>query len=136
MKIAKRRTGTTTTIPAGIGVGILMSIAVTLMGVACIAWLLNTERLPEERIGYAAMVVLALGTFAGSWTAVYRTKRLRLQVSLLSGSSYFLLLLAITALFFGGRYQGVGTWLIIIMIVSVAVAFLAGRKTEHRKHYR
>lgn len=140
MNALKKGKGTSLSIPAGLALGVLVSITVTLLGAACIAWLLNTEGIGEGRIGHAAMVVLAVSAISGAYTAVRKIKRLRLQISMLSGACYFLSLLAITALFFGGRYQAVGTTLVIITISCTLVALLSGSRKEGRKlrgkHYR
>lgn len=140
MKTTKKVTSTTSSIPAGLGMGLLVSMGVTFLGAVLIAWLLGAERVGEESMGYAAMAVLAVAALLGAFTAVGRTKRLRLQISMLVGASYFLSLLAITALFFGGRYQAIGTTLVVIGISSTMVAFLPGKGEGHRKwkgkHYR
>ncbi len=134
MKSFKKSTGTALSIPAGLGIGVLMSIAVTLLGATVIAWLLGAERIQEGSIGYAAMGILAIAAIAGCFTAVGKIKRLRLQISMLSGGCYFLTLLAITALFFGGKYQAVGTTFTIIAVSSVLVAFLSGNKKGPMKN--
>lgn len=133
MRSLKKTTGTALSIPAGLGLGVLVSITVTLLGVTVIAWLLSAERIEEGSIGYIAMGILSIAAILGCLTAVGKTKRLRLQISMLSGACYFLTLLAITALFFGGRYQAVGTTLAIIVVCCALVAFLPGNKKGPRK---
>ena len=51
-------------------------------------------------------------------------KKMYLQVCLMAGACYYLTLLGITALFFGGQYQGVGVSGIIIMITSLVMAII------------
>lgn len=135
MKAAKKVRGTAFSIPAGLCVGVLVSITITLLGAALIAWLLTAERIGEGSIGYAAIVVLILAALSGSLTAVRMIKRLRLQVSMIAGICYFLSLLAVTALFFGGRYQAVGTTIVIVLLTSGAVALFPDPK-RHSKKYR
>lgn len=133
MKSNGKVTGTAASIPAGIGIGLGVSIIVTLLGAAGTAYLATAEMIGENRIGYAAMVILFVAAVSGAATAVGRTKRLRLQISLLAGISYFLMLLAVTALFFGGMYEGVGTTLILVLLGSLLVAVIPVRKARHRR---
>lgn len=127
MRSLKKTTGTAVSIPAGLALGTLVSMAVTMAGALTIAWMLDRQHLQEGSIGYGTMVVIAVSAVSGTLTAVGKIKRVRLQTSLLAGLCYFLSLLAITALFFGGRYEAVGTTVVIVAVSSVAVAFLPGK---------
>ncbi len=131
----KKTTGTAMTLPAGIGLALLISMLITLAGSALVAIMVLSEKIGEGAVGYAAMAILALSSVAGAWIAVILVKRLRLQVSIIFGGCYYLLLLAMTALLFGGQYQGMGTTAIIILVGSALVAFLpaTGTKTGKRK---
>lgn len=120
----KKLSGTALSIPAGLGVGLLVGLVVTIAGAALAAWLLATEKIGESSAGYAAMVILALAAAFDALTAVYLIKKQRLQVSMLSGVCYYLTLLAMTALFFGGQYRGMGVSAIIVLAISAIIAFL------------
>lgn len=126
--------GTAVSIPVGIGIGLVVSVIITLLGAAAVAYMIESEVIGESSIGYASMVILMVATVAGVATAVVKTKRLRLQVSLLTGSAYFLTLLATTALFFGGRFDGVITTLILILIGSLLVALIPQKRNGWRRH--
>ena len=107
MKTKKVTAKTASNLLAGIGLGVVISILITLIGAAGITQLVTTEKMTENNMGFAILGILLLAALVGAWTAVNQTKRLRLQVCLLEGAGYFLTLLAATALFFGGQYQGV-----------------------------
>lgn len=128
----KKRSGTALSIPAGLGVGLLISLTVTIAGAALTAWLIANEKIGEGSAGYAAMVILAIATGLGVLTSVYLIKKQRLQVSMLSGICYYLTLLAMTALFFGGQYQGMGVSAIIVLGVSAIIAFLPTKNSPAR----
>ena len=128
----KKRSGTALSIPTGLGVGLLIGLSVTIAGAALTAWLIATEKIGEGSAGYAAMVILALSAGLGALTAVYLIKKQRLQVSMLSGVCYYLALLAMTALFFGGQYQGMGVSAIIVLAVCVVIAFLPLKNSQAR----
>lgn len=131
----KKTTGAAMGIAAGLAFALLASLAVTLAGSALTALLVSSEKIGEGAIGYAAMMILALASVLGAWVAVILVKRLRLQVAMLSGGCYYLMLLAMTALLFGGQYQGMGTTAIIVLAGSALIAFLPakGSKTGKRK---
>ena len=86
------------------------------------------------------MVVVALAAAVGAWVSASLIKRLRLQMCMLSGACYLLTLLAITALFFGGQYQGIGVIAIVILFGCAIVAFIPTKngdfKNKRMKGYR
>ena len=135
MGMKKTSAKITSNLPAGISLGLLVSILFTLISAAGITQLVTKEKIAENNIGYLILAVLLLSTMVGAWTAVIRTKRLRLQVCLLEGAGYFLAMLAIAAMFFGGRYQGVLPSAMTILTGCLLVAFLpaVGKHRINRK---
>ena len=134
----KKVTGNSSSLPIGIGMGVGLALLVTLIGSATAAWMISTDKIEEETIGYSVMVILILSSFLGSWIAVLKTKRLRLQVSFITGGIYYLLLLAITALFFGGQYQGMGITLMLVLVgcaITIMIG-LRGQKMKKASHRR
>ena len=138
---AKRKvTGAAMGIPVGLGLGAAASLLITFAGAALTAWLIVSEKIGEGTAGYAIMVILALASAAGSFVAVHLVKRLRLQVCMLTGGIYYLTLLAMTALLFGGQYQGMGVSAIIILGGCALIAFLPTKNNgfgmKRKKVYR
>jgi putative membrane protein (TIGR04086 family) len=125
MGIKKSSAKTAVALPVGIGLGVLVSLIVTLIGATAITQLVTTEKISENNIGYAIIAVLLISSIIGAWMAATQTKRLRLQVCLLEGTGYFLTLMAMTALFFGGRYQGMWATCITILLGSTMMALLS-----------
>ena len=123
------------TIPAGIGLGAAMSLLVTLIGAAVVAYLVLRERVGESGIGVASMVVVLIGSIMGAWSAYRFVQKQRLQICLMSGAAYYLLLLGMTALFFGGQYRSMGTTAIIVLAGAMFVSFFpkAGGKISFKK---
>lgn len=140
MRLNQKVTGAAAGIPAGLGLGMLISGIITLAGAAAVSHLIATEKMGEGTIGYAAMVIMAVSAAMGAWGAAAFVKRLRLQVCLLSGVCYYLFLLALTALFFGGQYAGMGVTAIAVLLGCGVVAFIPVRKGQNwkkgRKAYR
>lgn len=125
MGIKKSSAKTAVALPVGIGLGVLVSLIMTLIGAAGITQLVTMEKMNENSIGYAIIAVLLISSIIGAWMAATQTKRLRLQVCLLEGAGYFLTLMAMTALFFGGRYQGMWATCITILLGSTMMALLS-----------
>ena len=132
--------GKTMGIPAGIGIGTLISLVISLGGAAVSAWLVSGEKIGESGIGYAAMLIVALAAAVGAWFSTSMIQRMRLQMCLLSGMCYFLSLLGMSALFFGGQYQGIGTMAAMILCGCAVIAFLPGKngrfRMKKKKGYR
>lgn len=123
--ISKRKVnGKTQTIPMGIGLGLLMSLIVTLVGAAISAYLIITEKIGETSIGYGSMVILVAAAALGSWVATSSIGRRRLMVCGIFSAAYYMLLLGTTAMFFGGQYEGMGITAIMILIGSGIVLLL------------
>ena len=119
--------------PAGIGIGCGISLGVTLLGAGITAKLISEEILRENAIGYGAMLVILLASICGAGAAVGKVKKRRLQVSLLVGLGYFASLFAMTALFFGGQYQGMGVTALLVFAGAGTVILLGLREKKSRK---
>lgn len=130
----KKPTGRALTIPGGIAQGVTLSMIVTMLSCTILAWMVDTEKLPWEKIGYGIMVVLLLSSFLGAMLSFQKTKRQRLLVCLLSGFVYFGILLSLTALFFGGQYEAVGVTAALILAGSGSAGILGVKPAERRKH--
>lgn len=135
--VANRKvSGRAKSIPAGLGIGLAISMVITLFGSLIIAILLDSQNMQEQSIGYGSMVLLLLSSAAGAVTAATTVKRQLLPVCMLSGSCYYAALLAITALFFGGQYQGMGVTALMILAGcgTVAVILARGKRSGSRHH--
>ena len=135
MATKRKANGRAMTLPAGVGIGTLAALGWTLMACAVLAKLIDLERLPEDAVGYGAMVILLVAGFLGAVTAYAKVKGKRLQVSLITAAAYYLSLLSMTALFFGGQYAGMGVTALVILAGS-GVAILLGLKEPSRKKGR
>lgn len=128
--VANRKvTGTAMAMPAGIALGAVICMLVTLFGSMVVAWLVSNETIPETGIGYGSMVILLVSSAVGAWVAVKGIKHRRLAVSAMTGAAYYACLLACTALFFGGQYGGMGVTALVILAGCLS-AGLMGLKGE------
>ena len=108
MRVNRKPTGRAVSVPVGLGWGLLTSVVITLTGCLLAAYLINREILSWNHSGYGVMVILLLSAWAGAAVTAGKIKRRRAVMCLGAGIAYFLMLIAMTALFFGGHYSGVG----------------------------
>lgn len=125
MVLNQKPTGRALSMPGGLLVGAVWSLGITLVLAAVIAKLVDSEVMPESSIGYCVMGLLTAASLIGSLAAFRKIKRQRVLVCLISGGIYYGILLAMTALFFGGQFTGMGVTALMILIGSGAAA-LAG----------
>lgn len=128
-------TGRALSMPAGLTLGAVVSLGITLLLTALIAKLVESEYMQQTQIGYGVMVMLMAASFLGALSAAGKIKRQRLVVCALSGLVYFGILMSITALFFGGQYEAVGVTGILVM-GSAMLAVLAESRTKRRGNRR
>ncbi|MBO4939007.1 MAG: TIGR04086 family membrane protein [Oscillospiraceae bacterium] len=135
MVVNRKVTGTATSMTMGLLIAGAMSLAVTIAGAGVCGYLISKEILTENAIGYCVMIIILLSAATGSAVAVNRIKRRRVFVCGISGLIYFVTLLSMTALFFGGQYQGIGVSGLLVAAGSGAVAIL-GLRREKAQHKR
>ena len=133
MSAKKMKKNTVSSIPTGIGIGLLVSIVITLAGSALTAYLIHSESVPEEGMGYGIILTLLLSAIAGAWISTGKIQRLRMQMCILSGLCYYLTLLSMTALFFGGQYNGMGITALVVLGGCSTVAILGASGGKRRK---
>jgi len=131
----KKATGKGISVPAAIGIGVLICIAISLAGAMIAGYLLTTESIAVSDIGWCVILISAAASFVGAMLAASAAKANRLPVCLGVGTGYVAALLGSTALFFGGQYQGVATMVITVLLACGAAGFLGwkGRKQAFRK---
>lgn len=134
MTVNQKVTGTAVTMPVGIGIGCGVSMLLTLLGAGAIAKLISAEVLRETAIGYGAMATILLSAICGAAVGVKKVKKRMLQVSLLVGATYFAMLLAMTALFFGGQYQGMDVTALLVAAGCGVVILMAGQERKPKKY--
>ena len=142
--VANRKvTGKAASMPAGLAAGGGVSLGLTVALAALVAKLVDGGTLGEGSIGYCAMGILLLSALAGAAVAVGRIKRQRMLVCSLSGAVYYGLLLAMTAMFFGGQYKGMGVTALMVLC-GCALAVLPelrkgrgqGKKSGYKRRHR
>lgn len=136
MVTAKKVTGRASSMPGGLAVGAAVSMIITVIVSAVSAHLISSELIGQDKIGYCAILALITASIAGARTAEKRIKRQRLLVCALSGLVYYCLLLALTALFFGGQYKGMGVTFIVVLMGSTTTVLMGNREGKRKYSYK
>ena len=137
----QRPTGRATSMPKGLLFGALGGVSVTIITTGVLAKLIDMETVSWEQVGYGVMVILLLSSASGAVISSHRIKHRILLVCTLSGAIYFVILMSVTALFFGGQYEAVGVTCALIASGSIGVGLLAvgrgdGRSNQKRRKIR
>lgn len=119
---AKHKSWKSLSVPAGVSAGILLSLAVTVAGAAVCASLISSERIGQDAMEACSVVTVITASVIGALVTAFTVKRMWLQMCLLFGGCYYLLLLGITALLFNGSYTGLGTTALSVLIGTGMVA--------------
>ena len=136
MIVHQKLTGRASSIPVGLASGLGIAVGVTTLAIAIAAYLISNEYLPIESIGYCALFTLLVSSYLGAKVASGKIKRMRLQMSLICGGIYFLLLLMITAIFLKGEYKGVGATLFVVASGAILSAITGNSGQKQKQNGR
>lgn len=128
-----KQTGRATSMPRGLMIGLIVDTAVTMAGCVITAKLIDTELMSQNKIGYAAMVILIVASMTGAIISYRRIQRQKLMVSLLSAACYYGMLLVITGLLFGAQYDGAGETALLVICGSLLPVVIKPNGKSSRK---
>ena len=126
-------TGTAVSIPKGMFYSGVVSLILTLLLTGILAILVEREVVEERNIGYGIMVILIVTSYISAMTAWNKIKHRRMMICLLSGIVYCVILLSITARFFGGQYGSVWETMLLIFCGSMLAVLLGGKQNADKK---
>ena len=132
MVTQQKATGRASSIPAGLAAGAAVSILMTLLICLIGGWMIGSELISQQQIGYCSIVALLTSAILGSLTAWKKIRRKRLLVCMVSGLAYFVILAIITLIFFDGGYQGMGVTLITILVGAAVSVLLTDRPVKSK----
>lgn len=138
MTIKSKATGRAASLPASLAIGVGFALLWTVLGAMLVAKLVDNEVMPQESIGYGSMAILLTASFLAAAVSFGKLRRQRVPVCLGAGGAYFLCLLAVTALFFGGQYEGMGVTAVLVLLGAGAAILpgCRGRGGNSRKRYK
>ena len=95
--------------------GILASLLVMVITIAIFTGLIRSERITEGASGYCTVCIHLLSIIIGACVASKEEKGNVLRISLLLALVYCAVLIAMTAIVFGGQYQGISATIFVIL---------------------
>lgn len=134
MGIHPKSTGRSSSLGSGIAAGVAAALTLTLLLGALLAFFISREVVRQESLGYGVMVILFLAAALGSRLSYGRVRHQRLLVFLLTAIGYLVSLTAITALFFGGRFEGIFPTAMLIIGGSGTAFLLPWQGRRPGKH--
>lgn len=132
MTTMKKVKGTAISMPVGIVMGVALSALLTCGLAAVVTWLALEGKIEAEEVGYISLVMIVLSSMLGALLSAVKTKRRWMLVCFITGIAYYLTLLCITAIFFGGNYRGCGVTAMLVLIGSVCAGMLGLMKRRFR----
>lgn len=115
MAMKLKSNGRSTSIPAGIGIGLAAALVIMVIGAMLLAWLVSTERAGENAVGWGCMVILPAASATGNFCAWSLIRHRRLLITGITTAALYVLLL-ILALPFGGQYEGMGLTALLVAL--------------------
>ena len=134
----KRATGTAPALTRCVMTGVLSACGWAILCAAVIAKLLDEEVITMDSLGYCAMAAHVSAVVIGALTAKSGAGHMAGAAMGIAGAGYYLCLLLVNLLFFGGRYKGLGTTLVLVVLALGAVYLTEGkgRAVAGRKRYK
>lgn len=139
MRVDRKPSGLAASFPKGLMVGTLAAMVSTLALSALLAALIVSGTVREGNLGYGVMALLFVSAALGGFVAYRRIKHRRALVFLGAAVCYLVTLTALTALFFGGQFDGFFPTAMLIIGGSGSAFLLstrAGKGGRRSKKYR
>ena len=132
----KKQTGQAPSTVRAIGYGTALATIWTLVCAMILAKLIDGEVLAMEKVGYGSMATQLSAVFVGATAAYRRGGHMGMSCGQAVGLSYYLLLLLVNALFFGGHFTGMGITLMLVALASGGAVLAAGRGSGRKPRRR
>ena len=139
MRVDRKPSGLAASFPKGLMVGTLAAMVSTLALSALLAALIVSGTVREGNLGYGVMALLFVSAALGGFVAYRRIKHRRALAFLGAAVCYLVTLTALTALFFGGQFDGFFPTAMLIIGGSGSAFLLsarAGKGGRRSKKYR
>lgn len=136
--MVKKITGRAPSLGKSVAAGVLLGTAWTVLCAVILAKLIDSGVMPMEKVGYGSMAAVLSAVFAGASLAGRKAGHMVVQAAAISGAAYFLCLLLVNALFFGGSYSGMAVTFVLIALATAAAILTAGKGSgrHRRKRYK
>lgn len=130
--------GRASSFATGLFWGGVISALITILMSVITAKIIQSEIIREGKVGYCIMLILFLAAYSGAIVSCKQIKRRFLMVSVSSAFIYILLLMMVTALFFGGEYTEILPASLIIFAGSICafLTFIEKNKGKRKQIFK
>jgi len=133
MPVQNKLTGRAASIPKGLAIGSGWAIIWTAICITAISFLVSKEFVAFEMIGYGVIFTLISASYICAKISCSKIKQKRLLVSIYAACIYFILLMIVNLLCFGGEYTAVGVTLLCV-ICGATVSLMGNGMREDKRH--
>lgn len=132
----KKISGRSPSLGKSVAAGVLLGTVWTLLCAVVLAKLIDSGVMPMEKVGYGSMAAVLSAVFAGASLAGRKAGHMVVQAAVISGAAYFLCLILVNAMFFGGSYSGMWVTLILVALATALAVLPAGKGSGRRGRKR
>ena len=113
--------------------GIVLTLVVMMISISVMAALMESTKINESAVGYYVVFIHLISILSGVRTVLRKQNEHKLYTSLFLGLLYWVMLLAMTALFFGCQYQGISVTIAVVMTGCVIAVIMENCRINVRK---
>lgn len=117
-------------------IGVLISVTVMLIGVIVTSLLVANETVSSNTTSYWVMGISLVSSMIGSAVAIGIAKRQLAIVGISTSMAFMLILISLTAIFYGGQYSGVPATLLLILCGGISSVIIKSKKIVKQKTRR
>lgn len=134
----KQQTGRSPNLAKAGAAGVLTALVTGILGTGVLAKLVDAEIMKVENLGYGVLILHLLCVFLGARSAMGRGGHRAIAAAGITAAGYYLCLLLVNGLFFGGNYTGLGVTLVLTVLAAAGAIGISGkgRGRAHRKRYK
>jgi putative membrane protein (TIGR04086 family) len=116
--------------------GLGLAVSAAFLGAAVLAKLVDMEVMKMESTGYGIMAIHLLSVFLGATTPIGRVGKEGAAAAAVIGAGYYLCLLAVNGLFFGGQTEGLGVTAFLVALAAGSAVLTSGGRGGKRRAVR
>ena len=134
----RTRTDKTYSIPKGITIGTVISMALLLMGVSILACLIVNGTLGSEVINSVSLVILALASYAGVLLSSKMIGKQYAIIGLIQSAVILALLIGTHIFFFEGAFRGIGGTIAAVCVgaAGACLSVMAQKRFKRKRRNR
>ncbi len=116
-----------------VAIGVLVSVLVSVMSIALLAFLLGKGSVGEGAIGVITKIITAISSLIGCMVCAFLVNKRIAIYSGICASVYVFILVVVNVLFFDGEFTGL-IWTLVFAAIAVVISTLLRGRGLSRSH--